>query len=321
VAPAVPSRRRAVAGSRRRAARLLARATIRFVEHRCTQHAAAISYYALLSLFPLALLAAAIFGVLLRNDAVEARVLDRFVDALPVEAPAIADSLRGLAGLGPTLTVVSLLVIGWAAGALGAAVRSALDVVFEVPRGRPLLRAKLFDYTLLLALGLLFLASVALTTAWRIAQAEFATRFGLVEGGLAPLWDLGALAIPALLTFAAVLLLYHSLPHRPLRIAHVWPGALLATAAFELAKAGFASYVAAFGRYELVYGSLGGVIALMFWVYLSANILLFGAELAAARADAATGLTPDPPGDWRRALRALVRGLVLAPPDGPDRDP
>lgn len=312
---ALPVTSRGAAVPRRRAARLLARATVRFVEHRCTQHAAAISYYALFSLFPLALLATALFGVLLRNDAVEARVLDRFIAALPVEAPAIADSLRALAGLGPTLTIVSLAVTVWGAGALGAAVRAALDVVFHVERGRPLLRARLLDYAILALLGVLFIASIALTAAWRIAQTEFDSRFGLFDGRFAGLWDLGALAIPSLLTFTALLLLYRALPHRALRLAHIWPGALFATVAFELAKAGITTYVAYFANYDLVYGSLGGVIALLFWVYFSANILLFGAELACAYADHATGHDALAPGDWRRALRTLLRGLILAPPD------
>ncbi|MBM4415540.1 MAG: YihY family inner membrane protein [Chloroflexi bacterium] len=85
-------------------------------------------------------------------------------------------------------------------------------------------------------------------------------------------------------TFIAVLLLYHAVPHRQLSLAHVLPGALVAMAAFELAKAGFAFYVAHFANYDVVYGSLSGVIALLFWVYLSGNILLFGAKLAATSA-------------------------------------
>jgi hypothetical protein len=79
-------------------------------------------------------------------------------------------------------------------------------------------------------------------------------------------WAAGAFAIPPLLAFLTFLLLYRVLPHRAARLLHVWPGALLAALAFELTKAGFATYVASFSNYQVVYGSLGGVIALLFWV-------------------------------------------------------
>ena len=90
-----------------------------------------------------------------------------------------------------------------------------------------------------------------------------------------------------------------------------------------VAKSGFAAYVARYTEYDLVYGSLGGVIALLFWVYLSANILLFGGEVAseigfALRGEERKG-QPRVAGmieaDWRRSLITLLRGLILAPPD------
>jgi membrane protein len=102
---------------------------VNFVDDRCTLLAAAISYFALFSLFPLALLATAVFGVVLRNEAIQARVLDAIVEGLPVQAPTVASSLRALADLGPTLSVVSLAGALWSSGALATAVRSALEVV------------------------------------------------------------------------------------------------------------------------------------------------------------------------------------------------
>ena len=62
---------------------------------------------------------------------------------------------------------------------------------------------------------------------------------------------------------------------------HVWPGALVAAVGFEFVKNAFAIYLATFGNYDAVYGSLGAVTAFLFFVFLSANIMLFGAELAA----------------------------------------
>jgi len=176
---------RVVAIQRSRPTLLLARAARGYLAHHCSQQAAAISYYAFFSLFPLALLAAALFGVLLHNDALEARVLEHVIDALPIDAPVIADSLRALAGLGPTVTVVSFVAVLWGANALAAALRAGFTTVFNVQQERPFLHAKLLDYTLLFVLGMLMLVSVVLTTALRVAQEEFHTRLGLFDDRLA----------------------------------------------------------------------------------------------------------------------------------------
>jgi membrane protein len=305
---------------------VLARSIVSFVEDRGSQLAAAISFFALFSLFPLALFSAAVFGIVLRNEELQARTLDLIVDTLPVQTPSVEQSLRALADLGPTLSVVSLLAALWVSGALATALRSGLEVVFDVERGRPYFRAKLFDYVVVLAAGALFLASTVATTGWRIIETRADARLGLDADDVGLLWDVGALALPAALTFATFVLLYRALPHRATRLSHVWPGALLAALLFELAKAGFATYLTSAVRYQVVYGSLGGVIALLFWVYISANILLFGAEVAAEfghlrRGEPRHGRPFADDGDWRASLLAMLRGLVFAPSDdGPAQE-
>ena len=137
-------------------------------------------------------------------------------------------------------------------------------------------------------------------------------------GGLPWVWDAGLLAIPAMLSFVSLLFVYWLLPNIEVRVRYIWPGALVAALGLELAKHGFAFYLGNFATYSVVYGSLWGVIALLTWVYLSANLLLFGAEVAAEvphvlheeprhGREGATEL------HWRRALVSALRGLVLAP--------
>ena len=110
--------------------RLLGRALVGFVLDRGSQMAAAISYYALFSMFPLTLLAVSIFGIVLRDQPFQDRVLAAILDILPVEDETIADALHRVASLGPTLTFVSALVSLWTAAALSASLRNALNVVF-----------------------------------------------------------------------------------------------------------------------------------------------------------------------------------------------
>ena len=165
-----------------------------------------------------------------------------------------------------------------AATALARSLRGSLNVIFRTGQHRSLLRGWLVDLTVLPVLGLLFIASLLLSTVWRFAQA-MADDLGFEE--VAPLWELGALAIPALLSFVGLLLLYLLLPNRPLHVLDLWPGALIAMVGFQIGTFAFAIYFENFGAYDIVYGSLGGVIALLAWVYVSSLILLFGAEVAA----------------------------------------
>lgn len=147
--------------------------------------AAAISFFALFGLFPLTMLTVAVFGIVLRDADVQARVLEAIVGALPVEKTGVEESLRSVAGLGPTMTAVSLLGALWLASVLSTAVRRSIDVVFDVDSPRVLLHGKLVDYSLLPVGRALCLGSFALTAGWRVVQARAGDRFATFDGELA----------------------------------------------------------------------------------------------------------------------------------------
>ena len=241
--------------------------------------AAAISYFALLSIFPFLLLALAIFGMVLRDEQLQGRVLTEIVAALPIEAPTISEALNNLAGRGASMGLFALIGTVIAATALARALRGSLNAIFRAEQQRPIVVGWLLDLTVLPVLGLLFITSLLLSTVWRFVEA-LAGNIGPLEE-LTLFWELGAFAIPALLSFVGLVLLYLFLPDRPLRARDVWPGALIATLGFQIGTFVFAIYFENFGTYDIVYGSLGGVIALLGWVFVSSLILLFGAEVAA----------------------------------------
>ncbi len=296
---------------------ILGRAVTNFIEDSGNQMAAAVSYYALFSLFPLTLLAVSIFGIVIRDPGIQDVVLAAIIGFLPIQDQSIANSLRNVAELGPTLTAVSAVGSIWSAGALSGALRSSLNVVFEVQAGRPWFRAKLIDYVFLPIIALPLVGGIVVTTLWRIAQVEFGQVLGVVRSpvSFSFFWNAGALAIPLALTFVAFLLTYWLLPNRHPRFRYIWPGALLAAVAFEALKVGFAAYLEHFASFNLIYGSLGSVIVLLFWVYLTANIVIFGGEVAAEVPHVLHG---EPrhgrgaEGDWKLSVLSFLRGLVMA---------
>ena len=102
----------------------------------------------------------------------------------------------------------------------------------------------------------------------------------------------------------AFLVLYRFLPNTRVRLVDVWPWALLASLAFDVVNVGFVWYVGSFAHYNLVYGSVGAVLALLTWVYLAAIIVLFGALVASRYAAYASGMASE-----NQSLKVLWTGL------------
>jgi len=302
-----------------------------FRDDHCTQLAAGISYYVLFSVFPLAFFLAGVSGLVLRNDAVRADLLDSIVGALPLsEAEARADIEQVLVGLGSGFSIAAAVGLGgllWSASGMMGALRFALNQVWDTDYSRPFLIAKAMDLLMVLGVGALLGASIAATVLMQVARRvsdELSSWLGPLGSGATFGVELVAVFVPLLLSLVTFLLVFTVVPSVRTRIAHVWPGALLAAVLFELVKNGFAIYLRSFGNYDAVYGSLGAAIAFLFFVYLSASVLLLGAEMAAEWPRVTHGWYDDEPtiapGPGRRGgvaglLTGLVRGDRSAPPD------
>ncbi len=288
------------------------RSVVSFTEDRGTQLAAGVSYFALLSLVPIIIVTVSLFGILMRNEGLKEDVLDGLIDTLPITDTELEMQLNELADGGPALTIVALLALFWTASALSASIRNALEAAYRVERGRPLLQAKLVDYLVLLVVGILFIGSIYATASWQIVQGATITRLEFLSGSL--IWGLGAVGISLGLSFFTFLFLYWLVPNEEIEPLHAVPGAIVAALGFEGLKWGFGAYIASINNFSL-YGTLASAIVLLFWVYLSANVFIFGAEVAAEtrhvmREEPRHGYAGE--GDWKRSLWNLLRGLVLA---------
>jgi membrane protein len=253
--------------------KLAQRSLAEFLDDHCPQLAAAIAYHVLFSLFPLAIVLAGIFGIVVHTTGVQADVVDAIVRNVPLSADG-SDRLRrllqqstgGLSALG-LLGIVGLVN---AASGMMASIRLALNEAWDVVEYRPFLRGKLIDVGLVFGTALVAAASLALTIGARTV--------GELGGGWAT-WILGVL-VPLAVSFGILLFLYRTIPAAEVALADAWPGALFAACGFVLTENLFAVYVDNFANYNAIYGSLGAVIAFMFFVYLSSMVFLLGAEVA-----------------------------------------
>jgi membrane protein len=312
---------------------LLCRRTAQeFLDDHCTQLAAAIAYYVLFSIFPLAILLVSISGLILTDDRLRADVVEEIFRSLPLTEGEGRDSLQsavdGIAGGLSAIGLISVVGLAWSATAMMGAIRHALNTAWDTSYRRPFLRAKLVDATLVLGVGLLIGVSIGATLFLQVARVvsdDVSDALEPLGAGAHVLFDVVALLVPLLISFVIYAALYKYVPSVRTRFRDVWPGALLAAVLFELLKNGFAVYLRYFGNYDAIYGSLGAVIIFLFFVYLSALALLIGAELAAewprvrrgdyAAEEARRRAAPRAP--WRRLGVVLLRGLVSSAPASP----
>ena len=254
-----------------------ARAVNEFLGKNGPQLAAAISYYALFSLFPLAL--AFTFGLsfFLEEQTIE-DVARRVASQVPVSQSAVSDLLsdtlrsRGIAGFAGAIGLL------WAGTAVFSAVRKGVNATWGITRPRPFLQERAIDLSLMLAAAILMLVSIFSTAALGELRelVDLITRETQTQVNSDLLWERMGSVIAAVLSFIVFVGIYWLLPNTKVAISEAIVGAIFATIVFEIVKNLFVWYVLNFSVYSSVYGSIGGIVALLTWVYASANILLFG---------------------------------------------
>ncbi|MGH3093801.1 MAG: YihY/virulence factor BrkB family protein, partial [Gaiellaceae bacterium] len=191
--------------------RLLTFRSVReFVDDRCLQAAAGISYWALFSVFPLAILAVAVLGLVLRDDSLRDDLLDVLLANLPLSQDGRADIERVLESVTSsesTFGFLGLIGLFWTASGLMGAIRDALNQVWDT-ESRPPLRGKLLDFALVLVVAVGLLVSMALSVGLRVAEASVADVAEWLTAGFVVFGFL----LPVVLTFATSAFLYRVVP-------------------------------------------------------------------------------------------------------------
>jgi membrane protein len=257
-----------------------------FYDDQMTQHAAALTYYALMALFPATLLGISLLALIGQYPSTYDSIIGYLRDVAPQSAIApIDDSLRTAFRNKDTATtaiVLSVLVVLYGTTGVLESARRALNVVFKSSNGRSFWRRKTLDVAFTFVLGTLVLATlVMLFVGGRFAD----DLFGFIGLGstAAKVWSIvrwpGAFAATTLI-FALIYYVTPDVKHRSFR--WITPGALVGVLLWLLASVGFSLYLSNFASLNALYGALTSAIVLVFWLWLTNVALLFGAELNAA---------------------------------------
>jgi membrane protein len=263
---------------------ILKRTAKEFQEDNITDWAAALTYYAVLALFPAMLALVAVVGLVGQYPETTNAILDvmRSAGAGPDLVDSVGNTIDGIVrnkgGAGALLGLGLLGALWSASGYVGAFMRAS-NAIWEIPEGRPFWKLRPFQVFVTLGMVLaMALVLIALVVSGPLAKAigdEVGLGSAAVTAYSIVKWPLMAAVVALVLA-----ILYYVAPNARLpKFPWISPGAVVALAIWALATVGFFFYVRNFGSYNATYGALGGAISMLVWLWLTNIAILFGQQL------------------------------------------
>jgi membrane protein len=247
-------------------------------------HAAAIAFYALLSLFPFLLLVSAMLGSVTADEADRASVLGFVLRYFPARLDFVATQLDAIRGNRAGVGAAGILGLLWGSFGVFGAITGAVNQAWGVETRRGFWKHRLVSFLFLAASGAVTLGALLLLTARRVVQASW---FGALLDRFDQLAILQAFEVEYFATVLLIVglgLVFYFVPNARIRFRDVWVGAVVTGALWRVAFAGFSWFTARNAQLQLLNGSLAVAVAFLLWAYVSAIILLYGAQFTAAHA-------------------------------------
>jgi membrane protein len=262
---------------------LLYRTYVAFSLDKGSLLAAGLSYYLLFSLFPFALAILSIAGFVMQDPALEEQIINAIGNLVPVARNMIVHDLNGLIETRAATGLLGLVGLIWSASSFVNALRNSLNAAWGIRESQNLMKGGLMNALMLIGALLAFILFIWISTMVRfIYESNLqATTIRLLQ---APAFAKLIFNIfSTVLIYAVILLLYKYTPLKRPRWGDIWLGALLSTIGFEVIRIIFLWYIKNHAQYNMIYGSIGTVIALLAFVYVTSWVLLFFAKMSAVR--------------------------------------
>ncbi len=259
---------------------VLQQSFIRFFNEDSFAVSASIAYHSLLSIFPFILLLLAVSSFLITREELAARLAVIFDRFLPVRADFIFRNVSGVSKAYSRVGGLSLLLLLWSSAGIFLPLEKALNRAWQVEKDRSWLHRHLLAVEMALVTGLIFILSSVV-----VGINVYVHNWVRIGSRLFPslLVSLAYHSSVILVTFSLTLtmfvVLFKVLPNRHMSFLHVFPSALMTAIFWEAARSLFTLLLPVF-NYRQVYGSIGAVVALMTWAYISSAVTLFGAQVS-----------------------------------------
>ena len=253
-----------------------------FLDLNCHLIASSISFYTLFAIFPLILLATSILGFILgTNDTSElADFSVNLAKFLPVSKDFISDTIYGISIDRPLSGTFGVVALAWASTSVFATIRKGINITWGINKTRNIIQEKLIDFMLVVIVSILLI--FGLLSGPILSIAIELIRYFLPDSEIFTqlFWNISSKVIFPTMSFLTILFLYTYIPYTKINIKEIIPFALLTAFVFNLGNFAFIEYLKISTHYNLVYGSIAGILALLTGVYISSLILLFGSFLS-----------------------------------------
>jgi membrane protein len=246
--------------------------------------ASSIAYYTLLSLFPFFLLAFSILGSVSSNPGERASILEFVLRYFPRQFEFVTSQLDAMQRNTVPLGVAGTVLMIWAAMGVFGAITSAVNHAWGVDKQPTFLKHKLISFIMLVAASLLLLGGLLLISAINVVEARW---FAVVATHVPQLSVLQNFVVRGASTVVFILvvgLVFYFVPNAKVRFRDVWVGAVVTGLLWRAALSGFSWYVRDLSRFTQLHGQIAAVVVFLFWIYISAVLLLYGVEVTAANA-------------------------------------
>ena len=253
-----------------------------FVEARAMESAASMAYYAIFSAFPLLIFLVGFVSSILEDEPVQQLVLEAVEQYLPIALDLVKGNIEHAVSISGTVQIIGTIGLLWAATGVFTALTHSIDRAWHTAAERNFVFGRLVALAMVASLTGLFIVWVLFTTVFSLLPLFEIPIFGNLLVYESYTWNIASQGIPWFVIFILFVNVYRWVPNTKVRWREAAVGAATAAVGWELANTLFSWYLSgAWARYQLIYGSLGTVVALLLWVYVSSAIVLFGAHLSA----------------------------------------
>jgi membrane protein len=261
--------------------RFIERLYYEFTDDAVTDSAAQLSYYLLLALFPFLFFLVTLAAYMPLGEDVnnlfaraQAFVPEQALAPVQEHVSSLLDQTR------PNLLTLGLVTALWSASRGIDAIRKALNLAYDVKESRPWWKVQGLAVAMTLSTAILVLLSVAVFLLGGKLGFWLSDQLGIARA-VPVLWSLARWPVTGVVIMLALALTYYILPDVEQKLKYIAPGAILSGVLWLLATWGFTQYVDHFGNYNVTYGSIGGVVVLLVWLYICGVLVILGAEVNA----------------------------------------
>ncbi|MBT2404785.1 MULTISPECIES: YihY/virulence factor BrkB family protein [unclassified Streptomyces] len=262
---------------------VLRRTMKEFKRDELTDRAAALTYYAILALFPALLVLVSLLGLVGRSTT--DKVLSNLTKFTPGSARDVitnaVQQLQGNAGIGSVMAIVGLVLAVWSASGYVAAFIRTANAVYDMPEGRPMWKVLPVRVGVTVVLMILAVVSALIVVFTGPLARQAGTALGIGDTALT-VWSIAKWPVLVVLVTIMIAILYWATPNAKVRgFRWVTPGSFLALLIWMIASAGLALYVANFASYNKTYGTFAGIIVFLVWLWITNLAILLGLEFDA----------------------------------------